>query len=190
MPAAFLAWFSVGIQSFGGGASTWTLIEREFVRRREWITDAELARDMGLCQLAPGITLLALTILIGRRLGGPRGIAAALAGLLLPSVAVTLALTACYSQVQGLSLVQAALRGIIPAVVGMGLMASAAIARPLLQASRNEGRARWALAIAILGGSAIIEALFHPPAFLLLGGAGLVGGLGNHFGARSQRRSR
>src|SRR5438094_7868654 len=87
-------WFGVGLHSFGGGATTLTLIRRAVVDRYGWLSEAEFTREWTLCQLAPGINLLALAILIGRRLGGARGVALALLGLLLPSVGVTIVMTA------------------------------------------------------------------------------------------------
>src|SRR6185437_4122520 len=93
-------WTLIGLQSFGGGASTQLLIQREFVRRRAWIGADELLQLWNLCLFTPGINLIALTILIGRRLGGARGIVVSVAGLMLPSSAVTCLLAAGFEVVQ------------------------------------------------------------------------------------------
>ena len=66
-------------------------------------------RYLALCTLAPGINLIALTIQIGRKLAGAGGIAASLAGLLLPSAAITCVLAALFTQVATQPGVQAAL---------------------------------------------------------------------------------
>src|SRR5207253_10165156 len=87
-------WITFGLHSFGGGATTLTLIRRAVVDRYGWYSDAEFTREWTLCQLAPGINLLALAVLIGRRLGGARGVVLTVVGLLLPRVAVTIAVTA------------------------------------------------------------------------------------------------
>src|SRR5437764_14486880 len=87
-------WFTFGLLSFGGGATTLTLIRRAVVERYGWLSDAEFTREWTLCQLAPGINLLALAILIGRRTAGARGSALALLGLTLPGVVVTIGVTA------------------------------------------------------------------------------------------------
>ena len=65
-----VVWLSIGLQSFGGGASTFMLIERVVVREQGWLTEAEYVRDVALAQVSPGINILGVTILIGRRLGG------------------------------------------------------------------------------------------------------------------------
>ncbi|HEX6632163.1 MAG TPA: chromate transporter, partial [Gemmatimonadaceae bacterium] len=71
------------IQSFGGGSATLYLIRRAAVTRNRWLTDEEFARYWGICQIAPGINILGLVILIGWRVAGAAGIALALGGLLL-----------------------------------------------------------------------------------------------------------
>lgn len=161
-------WLSLGLQSFGGGLATLALIRRAVVEQRGWLTEADFARDWSLVQLAPGINLLALTILIGRRTGGVRGICLSLAGLLLPSVAVTILLTAFYARVQGTPLVREALCGVIPAIVGLGLVTAWQIARPLLSRSRREGRGSLSLSLLLLAGSGLAVWRAHLPVIAVL----------------------
>src|SRR5579872_4807375 len=73
-------WLAVGVQSFGGGGTTLVLIRRAAVEQYGWLSAAEFTRQWGLCQMAPGINLLALVILLGRRVAGMRGIALGLLG--------------------------------------------------------------------------------------------------------------
>src|SRR5947209_2752722 len=96
----FRIWASVGLQSFGGGASTQFLIQRAFIERHRWLSMEEYTRLWSLCILTPGINLVALTILIGRKLGGAWGIVISLAGLLLPSAIITCLLTAGFKTVE------------------------------------------------------------------------------------------
>ncbi len=175
-----LAWLGIGWQSFGGGATTFALIERTLVREHGWLTGAEYVQDVALAQLTPGINLIGLTILIGKRLGGAAGIAAALAGLLLPSVTLTVLLTAGYARVAHRPMVQEALHGIIPATVGLGLLTAINLARA--QLARPERRA---LNLCLLAGSALGLALFRLPVIVILLGAGLIGA-----GASGWRRPR
>ena len=131
-PHLLRVWLTLSVQSFGGGVATLALIRRAAVDEQRWVSGEEFGRFWGLVQLAPGINLLALTVLLGRRAAGVRGIVLALTGLLLPSAALTILLTAAYLQVQHFAPVQAALRGIVPAVAGLGLLTAWQIARPLL----------------------------------------------------------
>jgi chromate transporter len=165
-------WLNVGIQSFGGGSATLYLIRRAAVERHGWLTDEEFARYWGICQIAPGINILGLVILIGWRIAGAAGIALALGGLLLPSAAITIVLTAVYSSIEQAPLVRAALKGVVPATVGLGLLLTYTMARPLLAASRREGRASLALSWALLIGSMLVVALTRAPVVAVLWGTG------------------
>jgi chromate transporter len=179
-------WLVLGFQSFGGGVATLTLIRRKIVEQQGWLSEAEFIRNWGLVQMAPGINLLGLTILIGQRVAGAKGVALALLGLLLPSVTLTLLLTALYEHIQHLEVVQAALRGVIPATVGLGLLTAMQMARPLLVASRREGKASFLLSSILLSGSGMLVAWQHWPVILVLC---VVGGLSAFAGWRRHTAS-
>jgi chromate transporter len=182
-------WLNIGIQSFGGGAATLYLIRREAVERRGWLSDEEYARYWGICQIAPGINILGLVILIGWQVSGAAGAALGLAGLLLPSAAITILLTAMYSRIEQVALVQAALRGVVPATVGLGLLLAVGMLRPLLAASRKEGRASLAVALALLGGSILVVALTSTPVVAVLWGCGGLAALANWQRVARRRRA-
>jgi chromate transporter len=146
-------WLGVGLQSFGGGSSTLALIERAAVHQQQWLTDEEFARLWALCQLAPGINLIALAILMGRRLAGSLGVVLSLTGMLLPSVAVTILITASYAHIRESAVAQAALRGILPATVGLGFLAAYRMALPLIKSARRQGMAALLLSVCLMAGS-------------------------------------
>jgi chromate transporter len=168
-------WLSIGAQSFGGGSATLYLIRRAVIEERGWLTEQEFMRYWAICQLSPGINLLGMTVLIGWHVAGAPGVALSLAGLLLPSVSITVLLAAFYTSVRDLPIVQAALRGIIPATIGLGILLALRMARPILTESRLEGRGSLLLSIVLLIGSALLFAMFHPPVMLLLWLCGAVG---------------
>ena len=176
----------LGFQSFGGGVATLTLIRQTVVEQQRWLSEAEFTRNWALVQIVPGINLLGLTILIGKRVAGAKGVALALLGLLLPSVTITLLLTALYESVQNLEVVQAAVRGIIPATVGLGLLTTLNMARPLLVASLNEGKTSFLLSGILLSGSGMVVAWWHSPVILVLCVAGAV----NAFAAWRRHKAR
>jgi chromate transporter len=169
-------WLGLGAQSFGGGTATLYLIRRAVVERHGWLTDEEFTRDWAICQVAPGINLLGLTTLIGWKVAGAPGVALALLGLLLPSVAITVLLTAGYAGIRQLAVVQEALRGIVPATAGLGLLMAVKLARPVLAESRREGWAILVLSWALLLGSTL-AALWRAPVVGVLWGAGLLSAL-------------
>lgn len=168
------AWFSIGFQSFGGGTATLTMIRRKAVEDHHWLTAQEFTNYWGICQIAPGINLVGITILIGWKVAMARGAILALLGLLLPSVTITIALTAGYAAIRDLPMVQAATRGIIPATCGLGLLLVWRMASPLVEGSKSEGNASLALSILTLGGCALLVGVLHAPVIAVLWGAGAV----------------
>ncbi len=135
----FRVWAGVGLQSFGGGASTTFLIQRAFIEKHRWLSIEEFMHLWSLCLLTPGINLIALTVLIGKKLGGTRGIVASLAGMLLPSAAITCLLAALFKQIEHVAAVQAVLRGVIPATGGIMLLVGLNFALPLIRRGYKEG---------------------------------------------------
>lgn len=135
----FRIWVGIGLQSFGGGAATTFLIQRVFIQQRRWLTIEEFTRLYNLCLLTPGITLVALTTLIGKKLGGTRGIVASLAGLLAPSATITCLLAALFTHLEQSSATKAVLRGVIPATAGVMALVLLNFARPLVRGGRNAG---------------------------------------------------
>lgn len=143
-------WTMIGLQSFGGGASTVLLIQRIFSDRYGWITMEEYVRLWSLCVFTPGINLIALTVLIGRKLCGVPGIIASLVGLLVPSAAITCLIAAAFEQIQRFSVVQAILRGIIPATAGIMLLVGLNFASPLILKAYKEGPAHLSISLLLI----------------------------------------
>jgi chromate transporter len=181
-------WTLVGVQSFGGGSATLYLIRRVAVERHHWITDDDFTRYWGLCQIAPGINILGVVILIGWRVSGLLGALVSLCGLLIPSAALTVALTAVYASVREAPLVRAAIAGVVPATVGLGILLGYTMVRPLLNAARQEGRANAAVAAALLVGSSLAAAMARSAVLAILWGAGVLSALAQWFYVTRQRR--
>lgn len=168
-------WGIIGLQSFGGGASTLFLIQQEFMDKRPWLTQEEFNRLWSLCLMTPGINIIAVTILIGRKLGGFRGIVASLVGLLLPSAAITCLLTAGFKLVENSHIVQAILQGVIPATGGIMLLVGVRFAVPLLKQGRADGLLKLSISLVIIAGVAVTIIVFKITIPLVLLFAALVG---------------
>ena len=162
----------IGIQSFGGGSSTFYLIHQTSVGRGWWSED-EFVRTWALAQISPGINLLKLMVMLGYRLRGWPGIIATSAGLMLPSALITVLMTAGFSAISRLALVKAALRGILPATIGLSLAMAVQMAQPVFTRAYKEGPARLAAHLLILTTAALGLALagLSPVLILLLAGA-------------------
>ena len=177
LPALFRVWFSLGLQSFGGGSATRYLIWQAAVERHHWISDEEFTRFWAMCQLTPGINLLALTTLIGWRLAGLAGVLVCLFGLLFPSITITMLITAMYAYIRNSTLVQHALQGIVPATVGMGLIMVWRMFEPLWRESRRDGQTSMGATVVVVLLSIVLMALHALPVFGILIGLGIVYGV-------------
>jgi chromate transporter len=170
-------WASIGVQSFGGGPSTSLLIQNSFVEKTHWLSDEEYIRYWALCGMVPGVNLIALSILIGKKLGGRAGIAVSLAGFLLPSASISVLITAGFSGIQDLPLVQAILRGVIPATAGLMLLVAVRTSRPLVSIARKENLLSLGFSSVLALACAFMIILFKVQIFAILFGAGVLSAL-------------
>ncbi len=173
----FKIWFSLGMESFGGGATTLTLIQRAAIDREGWMTIEEFTRYWAVCQVAPGINLFCLTILLGKHIAGYAGVAVCMFGLVIPSVSVTVLMTAGYAYLQHFPVLQRAVRGIIPTTVGLGLVTTWRVLHPLLKRGQREGLRSLSAVLLLFFGSMVIVARTKAMIYLVLVGMGLLGAL-------------
>jgi chromate transporter len=171
----FRIWAGIGLQSFGGGASTQFLIQRIFIEQHHWLSYEEYTHLWNLCVLTPGINLIALTILIGKKLGGFWGIVISLAGMLLPSASITCGLAAAFLVFEHNTAVQAVLRGIIPATGGIMLLVGFNYARPLIKRGVKEGVFFLLGSGAIIAACALVVILLKLSVIVVVLGAALLG---------------
>jgi chromate transporter len=169
-----LTWFSIGIQSFGGGSTTLYLIRQACITRG-WLTDAEFAKDWALVQISPGINLIKITAVIGHQLRGWPGLLAAICGLLLPSAMITVLMTAGFVIIRDWPFVKAAMRGVIPATIGISVGLGIQMAQAPLGRARREGRVSVGTHLALLAGSALLLAVAHASPVVVLALAGISG---------------
>ncbi len=171
----FITFLVLGIQSFGGGSSTFYLIHQACIDHG-WLGEEEFLRTWALAQISPGINLVKLTVLVGYKLRGWPGVLMACAGLLLPSAGVTVLMTAGFASIRKLAWVQAAMKGILPATIGLSLAMGWQMGQPLFARARREGPPRMAVTLFILIGSAALLSIANasPVVVLLLSGAAAV----------------
>jgi chromate transporter len=167
-------WFGIGLQSFGGGSITLYLIHQACMTRG-WLSEAEFAKAWALVQISPGINLLKLTGVIGFRLRGWPGLLAALVGLLLPSATITVLMTAGFAVIRDLPAAKAAMRGVVPATIGLSLSLAVQMAQSPLAHARREGAFSVVVHVGMLGGAALLFAAWHVSPVLVLALAGIGG---------------
>ncbi len=171
----FLIWTGIGLQSFGGGASTTLLIQRAFIDKRGWMTMEEFIHYWNLCVFAPGINLVALTILIGRKLSGAWGIVLSLLGMLLPSATITCLIAAIFKGIEHIHAVQAIVQGVVPATAGIMLLIGLRFGLPQVKSARKESRLSLFVTLLFILTCIIVLTIFNVSAVLILPCAGLLG---------------
>ncbi len=112
----FITFASIALQGFGG---VLTIIQREMVDKRRWLTQKEFTEDWAVSQILPGGNVVNLCIILGNRYFGWRGALAALAGILLPPLVIVLLLATAYNQFVHVPQVAGAVRGMGAAAAGL-----------------------------------------------------------------------
>lgn len=125
----FYTYLKIGTFTLGGGYAMLPLIQREVVERKKWIDEEEFLNMIALAQAAPGLIAVNSAIFIGWRIGGWRGVCGAVLGAVLPSFLIILVIAMVFSEWKELPAVEAAFKGIRPAVVAL-------IAAPLFKMAK------------------------------------------------------
>lgn len=126
----FWTYLKIGTFTLGGGYAMLPLIQREVVDTQGWLDEEEYLNMIALAQAAPGLIAVNSAIFIGWRIGGWRGVCGAVLGAVLPSFLIILAIATVFSDWKELPAVEAAFKGIRPAVVAL-------IAAPLFKMAKS-----------------------------------------------------
>lgn len=135
-PRVLFGFLRIGALAFGGGSAT-IVAMRELALRRRWLTEEEFIETVVLSRVTPGITILAQTILIGRKVDGARGIIAAVVGMLLPSVIITILLARLYVSVRDQSWSQRPLEMIAALAAGFAVALVLLLLKDTLSVDRH-----------------------------------------------------
>lgn len=171
----FFTFVQIGATSFGGGATTQYLIQENFIYKHKWITNEEYANIIGMCQITPGMNIIAYTILIGKRLAGWLGIIVSLIGLILPSAVITVGISAIYAKVSRFSRVHSALNTVFAAIFGIALATNWRNVKPIITKNYKRGTLTFVITLGILIVSGIIYVLLNPSVIVLYILGGLCG---------------
>ena len=167
MGQVFIQFLWLGCVGFGGPAAHIGYFQRAFVERLGWLTQAEFAQLLALCQLLPGPASSQLGFAIGRQRAGLGGALAAFAGFTLPSFLLLLAAAIGVGQLTANVWLDAALHG-------LKLLALVVVADAVLTMSRQFCKTALAQGIMV----ATAAALWWQPGLLtqlvMLAGAALL----------------
>jgi chromate transporter len=154
----------IGAVTFGGGFIMIPLIESEVVNTHQWLTHQEFVDATALGQITPGPVLITATF-VGYRVAGTLGALFATISVFLPAFLMTIAAGSSLRRFRSNRQVQAFLRGVTPAVVGLLVAAAWSIGRAGIQT--------WVgLMIMIIAVAVLLR--FRPNPFWVILGAGLL----------------
>jgi chromate transporter len=151
----FLLFSQLGLSSFGGGVSAW--MHRAFVERRAWLGETEFSAAVALARIMPGVNVVNLAVLIGQRLRGSLGAAAAALGLLIGPSCVAVGLMMAYGALTRSVVLQTAIEG--AAAAAAGLLIAMGLSSTMLLAGSGTGLRRG-----IAGASPVAARTGHPAA--------------------------
>ena len=138
-------------------------IESEVVNTHHWLTHQEFADATALGQITPGPVLITATF-VGYRVAGTLGALVATISIFLPAFLMTIAAASSLKRFRTNAQVQAFLKGVAPAVVGL-LMAAAL--------SIGTAGIHTLVGLAITIAAVFVLIKFRPNAVWVIFGAGL-----------------
>lgn len=120
-PQLFISFLRIGAFTFGGGWAMISLIEREVVENRKWISREEFLDLLAVAQSLPGILAVNISVAVGDKLRGMKGSTAAALGTIMPSFLIILAIAIFLTPdlIQHNPVINAIFRGIRPAVAAL-----------------------------------------------------------------------
>ena len=125
--ALFYEFLKVSFLGFGGGI---VLAHRAAVERRRWLSEAEFADALTLCQFMPGPNVVGIAICVGAKTRGAVGALAAFIGFAVIPGAIGFALSLIYLGQTRIPLIQNILSGISAAAAGLMLATGLRLLKP------------------------------------------------------------
>lgn len=124
----FLSFFKIGAFTFGGGYAMIAMIQAE-AERQGWLTKEELVDFVAMSESTPGPLAVNMATFVGSRTDGILGGICATLGVVLPSFIIILIVTKCFEEFKSSNVVNGAMSGLKPAVIGMIATAFLSVAR-------------------------------------------------------------
>lgn len=162
----FWSFLKIGAFTFGGGYAMIPLIQHEVVNNHKWLSNKEFGDLLTLAQAAPGPISLNTAVFVGYKERRYLGAIAAILGVVIPSFAIILLVAIFFSNIRHNHWVDAAFRGMRPAVVAL-------IVAPIV--GLTKGMQWWMIAIAAATALIVWHFGISPVWFLVAGAiAGVV----------------
>ena len=112
----FVAFFKLGLFTFGGGYAMIPLLQNEFVTKRGWIEESDLVDMITISESTPGPVAINCATYIGYSRGGVLGSVVATLGVITPPFIIIYLISLFFSKFLEIEMVAAAFKGISIAV--------------------------------------------------------------------------
>ena len=117
----FIVFFKIGAFTFGGGWALISIIEKEIVDKKHWVTKEEFLELLAVAQSIPGILEVNMAVAVGDKIRGRRGAIISALGTIIPSFSMILfiAIFLTPDMIKNNETLNNIFRGIRPAVVAL-----------------------------------------------------------------------
>lgn len=117
----FIVFFKIGAFTFGGGWAMISIIEKEIVDKKHWVTKEEFLDLLAVAQSIPGILAVNMAVAVGDKIRGRRGAIISALGTIIPSFSMILfiAIFLTPDMIKNNETLNNIFRGIRPAVVAL-----------------------------------------------------------------------
>ena len=115
----YVTFFNIGILCFGGGYAAVQLSQEQTVNIHHWMTMGDFGSIVTMSEMTPGPIALNVATFVGARQGGLLGSIVATLGLISGPCLITSLLAFIYQKYKDCPALDAILKGIKPAVLGM-----------------------------------------------------------------------
>jgi chromate transporter len=151
-----LVFLKLGTIAFGGPAAHLAMMEEEFVRKRQWITEAEFLDRLATANLIPGPSSTEVAIFLGQLKRGWRGLIVAGCCFIIPASLIVSVIAWAYVRFGSLPKAEGILYAIKPAVVAIVIQAVGKLGRKGVRTALLAVIAAFAAAISLLGVSPVL----------------------------------
>ncbi len=164
----FIVFLKIGAFTFGGGWAMISIIEKEIVYKKQWVSKEEFLDLLAVSQSIPGILAVNMAVAVGDKLRGRKGALCAALGTILPSffMILTVAIFLTPDMIKNNETLNNIFRGIRPAVVAL-------IIAPVISSAKAAKIGWKTVAIPIVVALLIwskLPIISNPIVFILLGG--------------------
>ena len=122
-----IAFFQIGLFSFGGGYAAIALIQEQIVEIHRWLSMSEFMDLITISQMTPGPIAINGATFVGTKIAGIGGSIVATLGCILPSSIIVGIIAYFYMEYHDLKIVKSILHSIRPAIVAMILASGISI---------------------------------------------------------------